>query len=68
MSAIHIKGLQRNGTDVFVEGGKGTHLDQQGISKSQGALQVLSEGVIQEAGSGDLTVFVLIHYELCGLA
>lgn len=44
------------------------YLDQQWVSKTQRTLQVLPEGVIQEAGSGDFTVFVLIHYELCGLA
>lgn len=58
----------RKSERVFVEGLKHTHLDQQRISKSQGALQVLSEGVIQEAGSGDLAIFVLIHDKLCGLA
>lgn len=44
------------------------YLDQQWVSKTQRTLQVLPEGIIQEAGSGDFTVFVLIHYELCGLA
>lgn len=45
-----------------------SYLDQQRVSETQGTLQVLSEGIVQEAGSGDLAVFVLIHYELCGLA
>lgn len=47
---------------------KYTYLDQQRISKTQCTLQVLSEGIIQEAGSGNLAIFVLIHYKLRGLA
>lgn len=45
-----------------------SYLDQQWVSETQGTLQVLPEGIIQETGSGDLAFFVLIHYELCGLA
>lgn len=44
------------------------YLNQQWVTKPQGTLQVLPEGIIQETGSGDLSVFVLIHDELCGLA
>ena len=44
------------------------YLDQQWVSETQSTLQVLPEGVVQETGSGDLAIFVLIHYELCGLA
>lgn len=43
-------------------------LHKQRVSKTQGALQILPEGVIQEAGPGDLAVLVLVHDELCGLA
>lgn len=44
------------------------YLNQQWVSKTQSTLQVLPKGIIQEAGSCDLAVFVLIHDELCGLA
>lgn len=44
------------------------YLHKQRVSESQGTLKVLSEGVIQEAGPGDLAVLVLVHDELCGLA
>lgn len=45
-----------------------THLHQQGVAEPQCALQVLPEGVIQEAGPRDLTVLVLVHNELRGLS
>lgn len=45
-----------------------THLHQQGVTKPQGALQVLPEGIVQEAGPRDLPVLVFIHDELCGLS
>ena len=48
-------------------GGGGTHLDQEGVAEPQRALQVLPEGVVQEAGPRDLPVLVLVHDELCGL-
>lgn len=47
--------------------GSGTDLDQQRVPEPQGALQVLPEGVIQEAGPRDLAVLVLVHDELRGL-
>lgn len=45
-----------------------THLHQKGVPKPQRALQVLPEGIVQEAGACDLAVLVLIHDEFCGLA
>lgn len=45
-----------------------THLHQQGVTKPQGTLQVLPEGIVQEAGPRDLPVLVFIHDELCGLS
>ena len=48
--------------------GNCSYLDQQWVSETQSTLQVLPEGIVQETGSGDLAIFVLIHYELCGLA
>lgn len=45
-----------------------TNLDQKGVAEPQRTLQVLPEGVVQEAGPCDLAVLVLIHDELCGLS
>ena len=43
------------------------YLYEKWISKSQGALQVLSEGIVQETRLTDLLVTIFIHYELSGL-
>lgn len=45
-----------------------TNLDEKGIAKSQGTLQILAEGIVQEAGPCDLPVLILIHDEFCGLS
>lgn len=47
--------------DTEAQGHSSFYLNQQRVSKTQGALQVLPEGVVQEAGSSDLTVLVLVH-------
>lgn len=44
-----------------------THLHKQRITKSQRTLQILPESVIQEAGTGDLTILVFVHDKLCSL-
>jgi len=55
-------------TTKYWHGSDRSYLDQQWVSETQGALQVLPESIIQETGSGDFAVFVLVHYELCCLA
>jgi hypothetical protein len=43
-------------------------LNEKRVAESQGRLEILAEGVIQEAGFGDLPILELVHDELGGLA
>jgi len=45
-----------------------TNLNQERVTKSQGAFQVLPESIIQETSTSYLTVFIFIHDKLCSLS
>ena len=45
-----------------------SYLDENGVAEAQSGLQILAEGVVEEAGLGDLALPVHVHDELGGLA
>lgn len=68
MAALRKLSSSKHTRKTLAVGEGSSYLNQQWVSKTQSTLQVLPKGIIQEAGSCDLAVFVLIHDELCGLA